>query len=90
MTAAHAEAQVEPLGANAQTVFTAPGAGCNLSDLVEVSASHFIFHFSSIIRRRQGLSESERPLVAGSADALVRNEREARTVLWVQLSKIKN
>jgi hypothetical protein len=35
---------VYPPGANAQTVFTAFGAGRYFSDLIEMCASHFICH----------------------------------------------
>ena len=46
MAATHTEPQVYPTGADAQTVFTALGAGGYLFDLIEVCAGHFIFHMS--------------------------------------------
>ena len=40
MAAVHAEAQMHPRGADAQTVFTAVGAGCYVFDLIEMRAVH--------------------------------------------------
>jgi hypothetical protein len=39
MAAGHAQSQVNPRGADAQTVFTAVGAGGNLFDLIEMSTN---------------------------------------------------
>ena len=40
MAAGHAEAQMNPRGAEAQTVFTAVGAGGYVFDLIEMSTTH--------------------------------------------------
>jgi hypothetical protein len=38
VAAGHAEAQVHPLGADAQAIFTSVGAGRDFFDLIEMSA----------------------------------------------------
>jgi len=55
MAAGHAEAQMDPSGADAQTVFTAVGAGCYVSDLVQVRAVHNVLLFGSAVRCAKGL-----------------------------------
>jgi len=41
VAAGQAEAQMDPRGADAQTVFTAVGVGCYFLNLIEMCAIHF-------------------------------------------------
>jgi hypothetical protein len=48
VAAGHAEAQVHPLGADAQAIFTTVRAGCDFFNLIEMSAFHFeVFSLTS-------------------------------------------
>ena len=49
MAARHAEAQMDPRGADAQTVFTTVGAGCYFLNLVEMCAVHNVLLFGSAV-----------------------------------------
>ena len=59
MAAGHAEAQMHPRGTDAQTVFTAVGAGRYVSDLIEMSAVHNVLLFGSAVRCAEGLLLSQ-------------------------------
>ena len=48
MAAGHAKAQMNPRGADAQTVFTAVGAGCYVFDLIEMCAVHKFLEITAL------------------------------------------
>jgi hypothetical protein len=54
MAAGHAEAQVHPLGADAQAIFTTVRAGCDVFNLIEMSAS---FCHIRLLRLSDGSAE---------------------------------
>ena len=55
MAARQAEAQMDPRGADAQTVFTAVGAGCHVSDFIQMRAVHNVLLFGYAVRCAEGL-----------------------------------
>ena len=57
MAAHHAEAQIDPGGADAQTVFTAVGAGCYFPNLIEMRAVHVIWYGTACGSKRVACQE---------------------------------